>query len=89
MGIALLFTFLIMTRIIILIEKQCYLFNRPRRPMGFCDVEGLTFYIQPAKDGGEVVSLTRWPGFTPQEDSWYSFLLEAKWIPAPYCGWKD
>jgi hypothetical protein len=28
-------------------------------------------------DGGEVVSLTRRPPFTPQEDSWYSFLLEA------------
>jgi hypothetical protein len=28
-------------------------------------------------DGGEVVSLMRRPRFTPQEDSWYSFLLEA------------
>jgi hypothetical protein len=27
-------------------------------------------------DGGEVVSLTRRPAFTPQEDSWYWFLLE-------------
>jgi hypothetical protein len=27
-------------------------------------------------DGGKVVSPTRWPLFTPQEDSWYSFLLE-------------
>jgi hypothetical protein len=27
-------------------------------------------------DGGEVVSLTRRPSFTPQEDSWYSILLE-------------
>jgi hypothetical protein len=27
--------------------------------------------------GGKVVSLTRRPPFTPQEDSWYSFLLEA------------
>jgi hypothetical protein len=26
-------------------------------------------------DGGEVVSLTRRPPFTPQEYSWYSFLL--------------
>jgi hypothetical protein len=23
-----------------------------------------------------------------QEDSWYSFLLEAKSTPGPYCGWK-
>jgi hypothetical protein len=28
-------------------------------------------------DGVQVVSLTRRPTFTPQEDSWYSFLLEA------------
>jgi hypothetical protein len=35
-------------------------------------------------DGGEVVSLTRWPPFTPQVDSWYSFLLEAESTPGPY-----
>jgi hypothetical protein len=29
-------------------------------------------------DGGEVVSLMHQPPFTPQEDSWYSFLLEAE-----------
>jgi hypothetical protein len=29
-------------------------------------------------DGGEVVSPTRRPPFTPQEDSWYSFPLEAE-----------
>jgi hypothetical protein len=29
-------------------------------------------------DGGEVVSLTRRPPFTPQEYSWYLFLLEAE-----------
>jgi hypothetical protein len=29
-------------------------------------------------DGGGVVSLTRQQRFTPQEESWYSFLLEAK-----------
>jgi hypothetical protein len=28
-------------------------------------------------DSGEVVSLTRRPPFIPQEDSWYSFLLQA------------
>jgi hypothetical protein len=32
-------------------------------------------------DGGKVVSLTRRPPFTPQEDSWYSFLLEAESTP--------
>jgi hypothetical protein len=40
-------------------------------------------------DDGEVVSLTRRPPFTLQEDSWYSFLLEAESTPGPYCGWKD
>jgi hypothetical protein len=30
-------------------------------------------------DGGEVVSLMRRTSFTPQEDSRYSFLLEAEW----------
>jgi hypothetical protein len=33
-------------------------------------------------DGGEV-SLTRRPPFTHQEDSWYSFLLEAESNPRP------
>jgi hypothetical protein len=32
-------------------------------------------------DSGKVVSLTRLPPFTPQEDSWYSFLLEAQLTP--------
>jgi hypothetical protein len=34
-------------------------------------------------DGGEVVSLTSRKPFTPQEDSWYSFLLEAESTPGP------
>jgi hypothetical protein len=34
-------------------------------------------------DGGKGVSLTRRPPFTTQEDSWYSFLLEAESIPGP------
>jgi hypothetical protein len=29
-------------------------------------------------DGGEVVSFTRRPRFTPQKDSWYSFLLKSE-----------
>jgi hypothetical protein len=33
--------------------------------------------------GGEFVSLTRRPPFTLQEDSWYSFLLEAELTPGP------
>jgi hypothetical protein len=34
-------------------------------------------------DGSEAVSLTRGSPFTPQEDSWYSFPLEAESIPGP------
>jgi hypothetical protein len=34
-------------------------------------------------DSGEVVSLTRRPPFTQQEDSWYLFLLEAESTPGP------
>jgi hypothetical protein len=37
-------------------------------------------------DGGKVVSLTRRPPFTPQEDSWYSFLLGAESTPASATG---
>jgi hypothetical protein len=25
----------------------------------------------------------------PKEDSWYSFLLEAKWTPGSQCSWRD
>jgi hypothetical protein len=34
-------------------------------------------------DGGKVVSLTRRLPFTPQENSWYSFLLDAESTPGP------
>jgi hypothetical protein len=34
-------------------------------------------------DGGEVVSITRRPSFTPKEDSWYSFLLVAESTSGP------
>jgi hypothetical protein len=34
-------------------------------------------------DGGKVVSLTRRPPITPQEDLWYSFLLAAELPPGP------
>jgi hypothetical protein len=57
---------------------KTYPFNRPWRPIPLWDVEGPTFSLDNRlTDGGEVVNLTRQPPFTPQEDSWYSFLLEA------------
>jgi hypothetical protein len=39
-------------------------------------------------EGGEVVSFTRLPRFTAQEDSWYSFLLEVEPTAGPQCVWK-
>jgi hypothetical protein len=39
-------------------------------------------------DGGEVVSLTHQLPF-PQEDSWYSFLLQAELNSHSWCSWKD
>jgi hypothetical protein len=37
-------------------------------------------------DGDEVVGPTHRPSFSPQEDSWYSFLLEVESTIAPQCG---
>jgi hypothetical protein len=62
---------------------------RPWRPLGFREVEAPTFSDTRDTDGGKVVSPTRRPLCTPQEDSWYSFLLEAESTPGPKCGWKD
>jgi hypothetical protein len=39
-------------------------------------------------DGGEVVTLTRRPPFTPQENFWFSFLLKTKSNPGPQYGWN-
>jgi hypothetical protein len=39
--------------------------------------------------GGEVVSLTHRPHFTPRNIFWHSFLLEAQLSIWPWCGWKD
>jgi hypothetical protein len=50
-------------------------------PLG-CETSRLPhFQDNRLTDGGEVVSLTRRPPFTPQEDSWYSFMLEAESTP--------
>jgi len=40
-------------------------------------------YVAMAQDGGNVVSLTHLPLFTPRIYSWYSFLLEAESTPGP------
>jgi hypothetical protein len=52
-------------------------------PLG-CERSRLPYFLDNRfTDGGEVVSLTRLLLFTPQEDSWYSFLLEAESTPRP------
>jgi hypothetical protein len=49
--------------------------------MGLSGVEAPVFSLDIwLRDGGKVVSLTC---LTPQEDSWYSFPLEAESTPGP------
>jgi hypothetical protein len=44
-----------------------------------CETSRLTHLLDNRlTDGGEIVSLMLRPLFTPQEDSWYSFLLVAE-----------
>jgi hypothetical protein len=44
-------------------------------PLG-CETLRVPHYLDSQlTDGGKVVSHTQQPSFTPQEDSWYSFLL--------------
>jgi hypothetical protein len=56
---------------------------RPWRPLGLREVEALTFSNIRLIYDGKVVSPTRRPLFIPQEDSRYSFLLEAESTPGP------
>jgi hypothetical protein len=52
---------------------------RPWRPLGLREVKAPTFSDIRLIDGGKVIG----PAFYPQEDSWYSFLLEAEPTPGP------
>jgi hypothetical protein len=52
-------------------------------PWGCERLRLLHFLENRLSDGGKVVSPSRRPIFTPQEDSWYSFLLEAESTPGP------
>jgi hypothetical protein len=52
-------------------------------PQG-CETLRLPHYLNSRlTDGSKVDSLTRRLPFTPQEDSWYLFLLEAESTPGP------
>jgi hypothetical protein len=53
------------------------------RPIG-CERSRLPHFLDNRlAAGGKAVSLTCWLPFTPQEDSWYLFLLEAELTPGP------
>jgi hypothetical protein len=58
---------------------------RGHRDLQDCETSRLPHFLDNRPtDGGEVVSLTRQPAaLYPQEDSWYSFLLEAESVPGP------
>jgi hypothetical protein len=65
------------------IKKYSYPVTGREGPSG-CETSRLPHFLnsQPT-NGGEVVSFTPRPPFTPQEDSWYSFLLEPESAPGP------
>jgi hypothetical protein len=50
----------------------------PWKPTGLWEVEAPRFLDNWLTNGGAVISVTHRPAFTPQEDSWYSFLLEVE-----------
>jgi hypothetical protein len=55
----------------------------PWKLLGLREVEAPTFSDIQLINGGNVVSPTRRPLFYQQEDSRYSFLLEAESTPGP------
>jgi hypothetical protein len=49
-----------------------------------CETSKLSHFLDSRlTGGGEIVSLTRGPPFTPQKDYWYLFPLQAESIPGP------
>jgi hypothetical protein len=65
-----------------------YSCNRPWRPMGLWGVAP-TFSRQSAHRWRWDCQPYAPTALYPQEDSRYSFLLQAESTPGPYCGWKD
>jgi hypothetical protein len=50
-------------------------------PLG-CETSKIPHFLDNwLTDGGEVINLKRPPPFNPQEDFWYSFLLDAETTP--------
>ena len=54
----------------------------PKFPEG-CTRLRFPDYVTMAQNGGQVISLTHRPLFTPRKYTWYSFLLEAESNPRP------
>jgi hypothetical protein len=69
-------------------KEGSFLFNRPWRSMGLWAIEAPTFSRQLAhrRQWGCRPYMLAAP--YPQEDFWYSFLLEAESTPGPRCSWK-
>jgi hypothetical protein len=68
----------------ILIKKGKDILVTGRGGSYVCETSRLPHFLENRlTDGGDVVSFTRLPPFTPQEDFRYSFLLEAESIPGP------
>jgi hypothetical protein len=66
------------------VKKKVILVTGHEGPQSCHDTEAPTVSLDSQlTDGGEVVSITCRPPFSLQEDSWYSFLLEAELTPGP------
>jgi hypothetical protein len=74
-------------------EREIYPCNRLWRPVGLRDVEDPILCPHclgnRLTNGVEVSSLTHRLCFTLRKILWYLFVLKAKLISGPQCGWKD
>jgi hypothetical protein len=72
-----------MVMLLLLLEVKFIPVTRRESPKG-CETSRLPHFLDDRfTDGGKVVYPTHRPPFTPQEDSWYSFLYEAESTPGP------
>jgi hypothetical protein len=74
---------------LIIYIKESYPCNRPWRLIGFWDVEAATFSRQSGHKWRKGCQAYAAAALYLQEDSWYSFLLQAESIPKSKCDWKD
>jgi hypothetical protein len=70
-------------KIIILYKGKAVPVTGRGGPYGCVTLRVPHYLDSPLTDGGKVVNLKRLPPFTPQEDSWFSFLSEAELTPGP------